>query len=345
MTDLSTKESVIGEKMVENRTLQVITTEIKTIHAQAQQMILNYSIEIGRRLTEAKSLLEHGEWGTWLKEEVAFSKSTANNLMRLYEEYGASQFCLFGAEAKSQTLGDLPYTKALKLIALPEEEREEFAKEHNVSELSTRDLDKLLKEREQALAETEEAQAEKAKIQAEKNRLELEVTSAIEKMNALEEELEKLRNAPIEVAIEKVVDQEAIDTAVEIAREEEKQAQIQALEEARRKAQEEVDTALTAVKVAQEQAENSKKTVEHLEQSKEEAKLQIMNLEKQLASVSSPDVAIFKVHFVQVQEHMNKMLEITQEMEAKQDTEGANKLCNAFRKLLENTLTVVNPSM
>ena len=36
------------------------------------------------------------------------------------------------AAAESQTLGNLPYTHALKLLALPAEEREEFAQEHHV---------------------------------------------------------------------------------------------------------------------------------------------------------------------------------------------------------------------
>lgn len=135
--------------MKDQRDISTVTTEIRTLHRQAQRMILGYAIEIGRRLTEAKEMLPHGQWGEWLKTEVEFSRSTAQNFMRIFTEYGDSQTSLFG-DAKSQTLGNLPYTHALKLLAVPAEEREEFIEEHHVDELSSRELEKLIRERDEA---------------------------------------------------------------------------------------------------------------------------------------------------------------------------------------------------
>lgn len=135
--------------MKDQRDISTVTTEIRTLHRQAQRMILGYAIEIGRRLTEAKEMLPHGQWGEWLKTEVEFSQSTAQNFMRIFTEYGDSQTSLFG-DAKSQTLGNLPYTHALKLLAIPAEEREQFAEEHHVDELSSRELEKLIRERDEA---------------------------------------------------------------------------------------------------------------------------------------------------------------------------------------------------
>ena len=135
--------------MKDQRDISTVTTEIRTLHRQAQRMILGYAIEIGRRLTEAKEMLPHGQWGEWLKTEVEFSQSTAQNFMRIFTEYGDSQTSLFG-DAKSQTLGNLPYTHALKLLAVPAEEREEFVAEHHVDELSSRELEKLIRERDEA---------------------------------------------------------------------------------------------------------------------------------------------------------------------------------------------------
>lgn len=135
----------ISVPVAAQRDIQTVTTEIRTLHRQAQGMILNYAIEIGRRLKEAKSLLEHGEWGEWLETEVDFSRSTANNFMKIFEEYGAKQVSLFG-DANSQTIGNLPYTHALKLLAVPAEEREEFVEEHHVEDLSSRELDRLIKD-------------------------------------------------------------------------------------------------------------------------------------------------------------------------------------------------------
>jgi len=135
--------------MKDQRDISTVTTEIRTLHRQAQRMILGYAIEIGRRLTEAKEMLPHGQWGEWLKTEVEFSQSTAQNFMRIFTEYGDRQTSLFG-DAKSQTLGNLPYTHALKLLAVPAEEREEFVETHHVDELSSRELEKLIRERDEA---------------------------------------------------------------------------------------------------------------------------------------------------------------------------------------------------
>ena len=96
---------VAPQPEVPARDIGVITAEIKEVKRQANNMALMYAIEIGRRLVEAKSVLPHGEWGGWLKNEVDFSQSTANNFMKLYDEYGQAQISIFGAVSNSQTIG------------------------------------------------------------------------------------------------------------------------------------------------------------------------------------------------------------------------------------------------
>ena len=143
------------------RTVETVTLEIRTLQRQAQQIMLGYAVEIGRRLEEVKAMLPHGQWGEYLKSEVEYSQSTANNFMRIYREYGATQQSLFGGEAKSQAFANLTYTKALRLLAIPnEEEREQFMAEHDVESMSNRELDKALKEREEALEAAAVAQDE-----------------------------------------------------------------------------------------------------------------------------------------------------------------------------------------
>ena len=134
------------------RTVETVTLEIRTLQRQAQQIMLGYAVEIGRRLEEVKAILPHGQWGEYLKNEVDYSQSTANNFMRIFREYGSMQQSIFGGEAKSQAFANLTYTKALRLLAIPnEEEREQFIAEHNVEDMSNRELDKALREREEAL--------------------------------------------------------------------------------------------------------------------------------------------------------------------------------------------------
>ena len=152
------------------RTVETVTLEIRTLQRQAQQIMLSYAV--GRRLEEVKAILPHGQWGDYLKNEVDYSQSTANNFMRIYREYGAAQQSLFGGEAKSQAFANLTYTKALRLLAIPdEEEREQFMTEHDVGSMSNRELDKALKEREEALEAAAAAQDEAQGARREADRL------------------------------------------------------------------------------------------------------------------------------------------------------------------------------
>lgn len=131
------------------RTPTIIAAEINNIKDQTKKMLLFNSIEIGRRLTEAKTMVNHGEWGKWLEESVDYSQSTANNLMRIFDEYGANQLSLFDNNAKSQALGNLSYTQAVALLGLPREERDQFIEEHDLSSMSTRELQQTIKEKQE----------------------------------------------------------------------------------------------------------------------------------------------------------------------------------------------------
>lgn len=154
------------------RTVETVTLEIRTLQHQAQGIILNYAIEIGRRLEEAKAMLPHGEWGAWLKRELDYSQSTAQNFMRVFREYGDSQQSLFGGATKSQTFGNLTYSKALRLLAIPDEdEREKFAVENDVEHMTIRELNEALKARDAAQEEAAAAQEETRKLNGEVDKL------------------------------------------------------------------------------------------------------------------------------------------------------------------------------
>lgn len=78
-----TELTVTGERVMETRSIEVITAEIWLYKQQAGAAIL----EIGRRLIEAKAQLSHGDWLPWLEEKVEFSEVTAQRFMRLAREY------------------------------------------------------------------------------------------------------------------------------------------------------------------------------------------------------------------------------------------------------------------
>lgn len=141
---------IINVPLSEQRSLATVTAEIRSYQDAARKMMITYCIEVGRRLVEAKSLVGHGEWGTYLRDELGFSQSRANDLMRLFDAYAADQIRLDGAALKSQAFGNLSYTQALALLVLPsDEEREAFVQSHDMRKMSTRELQEELRRRNQ----------------------------------------------------------------------------------------------------------------------------------------------------------------------------------------------------
>lgn len=139
---------IIDVYMSGQRSLATVTAEIRAYQDAARRMAITYCIEVGRRLVEAKSMVAHGEWGTYLREELGYSQSRANDLMRIFDAYAADQMRLDGDNLKSQAFGNLSYTQALALLALPsEEEREAFVETHDMSAMSTRELREELRRR------------------------------------------------------------------------------------------------------------------------------------------------------------------------------------------------------
>jgi len=170
---------------ISTRTADVIAAEINGIKAQTRTILLCSSIEIGRRLVEAKGMVEPGKWGEWIETSVDYSIRTAQNLMKIFEEYGADQIPLFGNNAKTQAIADLTYTQAVALLGVPAEDREAFIAENNVKEMTTRELQQAIKERDEAqrkLAESErkasKAEADKEAIRAKMDKLSADLALA-----------------------------------------------------------------------------------------------------------------------------------------------------------------------
>ena len=310
---------IVNVPMAAQRDIQTVTAEIRQLHRQAQCMVLGYAIEIGRKLVEAKAMLPYGQWGQWLKEEVEFSQSSAQNFMRIFEEYGTKQVSLFG-DAESQTLGNLPYTHALKLLALPAEEREEFAQEHHVEDISSRELEKLLRERDEAQADAKSAKDaldEAAKIAEKADEARRDAEAAAERI------AKELQEARGEASNAKGLLERAKKDA-ETARKSAEESRA-ALKELREKPE-----------VPQDIMEETKRqAAEALEKAEGRAALavaQVENLQKRL-SAADPDTAVFKTWFTAVQEDFRRLEEAAGRVSEK-DPEKGDKLAGAVRALL-----------
>lgn len=150
------------DQLVKVRDGEIIAAEINIIKDQTRRQILVASIEIGQLLCEAKELVPHGDWQSWLEQKVEYSQSTANNFMRIYREYGSEQIGLLGS-SKSQAFENLTYSQAVALFALPADEREGFVAENDVENMSTRQLQEAIKRQKDAETARDEALAERDK--------------------------------------------------------------------------------------------------------------------------------------------------------------------------------------
>lgn len=323
------------------RTPDIIGAEIRGLTQQAKTMTLWFGIEIGRRLTEAKAMLEHGQWLPYLKEQTEFSQPSASRLMRLYDEYGAKQTSLFGAELNYSTLNNLSISNALRLLAVPEDEREEFAAEHDVEHMSARELDELIKQRDEAEQRAARAEeqvqqaadgAAKADEQYQKAKQELHLLreklgNAEAQKAAAEKELSELRDRPVEVAVE--VDEKAVEEAVTLAR-----------------AKNDAEWAEKMAKVKNELSEaglKAEKLKAKIKKAEKRAAASAAELEKLKKSqtLADPNTAVFKQIFEQVQEDFNKLHGSLLKVRAS-DPDTAEKLTAAVRALVDKMQGALN---
>ena len=334
------------------RTPEMIAAEIRALTGS----VLSGILESGRRFTEAKELLPHGAFGDWVRGQTGYSMSTANNFMRLYSEYGADQGSLFGASANSQTFGNLSYSKALALLEVPAEEREDFAREVGAEELSVRELKEAIRERDEKLTEAENtAEGYRLKLEQEKQEKESllmekagEVEAANVELERLRQELREIQEAPKEVAVETVIDEEAVKKAAQEAREKaekELKAKIAKAERERDKALAEREKALKAQKAAEQKLEAEKLGRETEETAAKKAleisNAQLADLQKKLALADSPEKVSFKFWFEQGQACVNNMLECVGKLRESGHEEDAGKLTKALRVFLETAMGTV----
>ena len=204
--------------------------EIRLLTAQARRMALSYGIQIGYRLKIAHEKVGPHGWAEWLKRETEFSAAAASRFETLYEGYGDEQGSIFGVENKFPTLENLSISNALRLLAIPEEEREDFALEVDAEHLSARELEAKVKERTAEL----EAKAQRWEEQAgeyasqindlqndfqdalkQRNDEEQARAEAEEQLRRIKAELDEIEKRPQTVVYER--DEEAISEEVEAA--------------------------------------------------------------------------------------------------------------------------------
>lgn len=360
----------MNEETLIQRTPEVIGAEIRMYVDAGRRVTLLCGIEIGRRLCEAKELLAHGEWLGWLARETDFSDRKAQQYMQAFREYGAAQMGLFGPETNTKTFADLPISKALALLSVPESDREAFAAEVDAEHLSTRELQQAIRERDEALkrakaAEEELLQADEghalrvaeleekliaARQEAEKGRAAQEAVRSeraekeamAQQLSTARDTIRELESRPVEVAVER--DEAAIQEAARVARakaEAEAAEKLSVLQKKLDAAEKKAEKAEKAAEKARKDAENAgagdrdkaakaERDAAQARQEAETARNVAEELRRQL-KLADPSASVFKAYFDQVQQLWAGMIDVIGDAEP----EMAGKLKAAALALLD----------
>lgn len=331
------------------RDIDTITTEIKTIEQQVAKMAIYGCIEIGRRLVEAKEVVGHGGWGKYLEENVRYSQQWATNLMNLYKEYGGQQESLFDSFANSKSFGTLDVTKHILLLAVPAEERAEFAESQDVENKSVQELKAAIRDRDANLQAAQEQAARAEKAEAEVEKLNAAIVQQVNMLEGKDTELEQLRAQA----------KDAKDQQAEIA------GKVNKLSLQLAKAKDAEKAAKEALQKAKDNPEIPESVMEELRQqvAADAAAKATEDLQKQLASalaeaeaalkraqeaegridaaekkvqLANPDMVLVSTYLQGVQEQFNKMLGALKKVAAADPETGAKLKENVKSKLLES---------
>lgn len=149
--------------------------EISVVDGLAMQArMLRMSIEISfwqlaRVFTEAKELVPHGEWAKWVQNNADVSQKTADDMIESYRR--------FGGKPQFESLGR---TKTIRLLPLPPGTEEQFMAEHDVANMSTRQIQEAVKRvRAEAQAKIDAAEARVRELEGQEPVVPQEVTEEL----------------------------------------------------------------------------------------------------------------------------------------------------------------------
>ena len=323
------------------RTLDQIAADI----VRKDQQVGLGLISIGNDLIEAKERVEHGKWREWLDLNVGYSERKAQMCMQVARRYGSNP----------QLVADLGIRKVTALMLLPSGEDAEFLETHDVPNMSTRELEQAIRERDEAKAAAEAAAIHAGQLQRELDderqtvdRL-LDSSTKYEETNAAlvednkelayklrqtAERVKDLESAPKEVYQDEAAIRKAADEA-RAAAEAEWSAKVKEAEDKLAKAKEKAEKAEEKAKKAGEQTSgevaNLKAEAEQLRAELERAKL-----EQAKASISGDaDLAAFQLLFEAAQTDVNKMRGILLKVRGRENSELGEKLTAALLALAE----------
>ena len=319
---------------IQDRETEQLTIEVNTIYQQMEaigNIGLQLAADAGERLIEIKGRLAHGEFESWCKDNLTFSKRKAENMMR-WSQKCKDEKSIF---SKTQTFTDLGISKVWALLAAPEDVAEEVIKE-GASDMSVREL-----------------QDEISRLKSEKKTAQEYARASGEEQANLEEEIELLKRQLEEARreSERKAEEESSQSTPEAEEEIEKlkkklevaEANLQKTKEKlkteKNNSEKKIEEAISKAK-AEAQKEAEKKASESfadITKKYEESQNVINKLQTALANSENKALAIFKVKSDLLQESFNSCLASIEDVAA-EDQEKGEKMKAALRQIMSNQI-------
>lgn len=153
----------MSQELVNTEGREVSVLDSLAMEAQTLRMNIDLNMwQLARVFTQAKEIVPHGQFGKWVEENASVSERTAQDMMAAYKRFG-----------DNPQFADISKAKAFKLLPLPAGTEEKFLQEHDVSSMTTREVQEAVRqEREKAQKEIESERL--ARIAAEQRAKEAE---------------------------------------------------------------------------------------------------------------------------------------------------------------------------
>lgn len=319
---------------LQDRETEQLTIEVNTIYQQMEaigNIGLQLAAEAGERLIEIKGRLAHGEFESWCKDNLTFSKRKAENMMR-WSQKCKDENSIF---SKTQTFTDLGISKVWALLAAPEEVAEEVLKE-GASDMSVRELQEEIsrlkseKEKIEGLARATEEEQANLEEEIEILKRQLEEARRESERKAEEENSQSTAEAEEEIAQLKDALGKAIENHAKIK---------EKLKKEKENTDKKIDEAISQARAeAQKEAEaKTSKSLEDITKKYEESQSVINKLQTALANSENKALAIFKVKSDLLQESFNSCLASIEDVAA-EDQEKGDKMKAALSQIMSNQI-------
>ena len=298
-------------EIVQERTLPVIISEIKIIEQHVTKTAIEGAIQIGERLQEAKELAGHGNFGQWCQENLNYSQDTAQKFMKLAREYGGQNNIL----ANTAMSRNFSISNALSLLKVPEEDREQFVEEHQVEDMTNKELEEEIRRL------NEEKASRERTIQVLNNSMRDEAEKLLQAQHEIEDLKRQLDDASVEAVDPKEVEKlKAKLEKTEAALEKEKEK----LKKEKDDRQDAIDKELKAAGDAMQ--EQAKKSIESLQK-------EVDRLKRREQKAGNETLLKFKILVDQLQDVFRQAGEC---ILAEEDQEKADKMNAALRAVLQS---------